>query len=182
VTASGDRSPAGGKTRRGRRAQALDLAVARRVRQRRLELGMTQREMAELVVVTYQQVHNYEIGINRISAGLLHRIGQALGVEVGHFFADVDAEGHGLVEPAGATGQRRRLLELLRHVAAINDRRHRDAVCRLARDLARLGTNAPADPQVEQQQPPSKAQSAPIVELIAPHPSPATARGRRLIR
>jgi transcriptional regulator with XRE-family HTH domain len=140
VTAGGDRSPAGGETRRDRPgARAVDLEVARRVRQRRLALGMTLQRLAELVGVTYQQVRKYETGINRVSAGLLHRIAQALGVEVGHFLAAMDAEGHGPAEPAGAPGQRRRLLELVRHVAGIGDRRHREALCRLARELAALG-------------------------------------------
>jgi transcriptional regulator with XRE-family HTH domain len=129
----------------------------RRVRQRRLELGMTQQQVAELVGVTYQQVRKYETGLDRASAGLLHRIARALGVEVRHFFADLGAEGHGLAEPAGAMGQRRRLLELVRHVAGIGDRRHREAICQLARELAALGADAPADPQVEQ--PPSIAGS-----------------------
>ena len=120
MTARGDRSPAGGETRRGRPgAQGVDLEVGRRSRQRRLELGMTQQEIAKLVGVTYQQVRKYETGLDRVSAGLLHRIARALGVEVRHFFADVDPEGHGLAEPAGAMGQRRRLLELVRHVAGI---------------------------------------------------------------
>jgi transcriptional regulator with XRE-family HTH domain len=131
--------PAPTTDRGRRRAQAVDLAVGRRVRRRRLELGMTLQQLAELVGVTQQQVHKYEAGIDRVSAGLLHRIAQALGVEVGHFFAAMDAEGHGLAEPAGAPGQRRRLLELVRHVAGIGDRRHREALCRLARELAALG-------------------------------------------
>jgi transcriptional regulator with XRE-family HTH domain len=143
VTASGDRSPAGGKTSRGRRrrAQAVDLAVARRVRRRRLELGMTLQQLAELAGVTQQQVHKYETGINRLSAGLLHRIAQALDVEVGHFFAAADPEGGAPTEPAAGRGQRRRLLQLLRHVAGIGDRRQREAVCQLARDLAALGAD-----------------------------------------
>ena len=38
-------------------AQAVDLEIARRVRRRRLELGLTQQQLAELVGVTYQQMH-----------------------------------------------------------------------------------------------------------------------------
>jgi transcriptional regulator with XRE-family HTH domain len=33
-------------------------------------LGLTQVELAELIGVTFQQMHKYENGINRISAGL----------------------------------------------------------------------------------------------------------------
>jgi transcriptional regulator with XRE-family HTH domain len=163
MTARGDRSPAGGETRRGRPgAQAVDLEVARRIRQRRLELGMTLKQVAELVGVTYRQVHKYETGIDRISAGLLHRTAQALGVKVGYFFADMDPEGRDQAGPAAARGQRRRIVELVRHVATISDRRHREALCRLARDLAALGAGDPgSDPQVERPQPPPEPQSGP---------------------
>ena len=55
-------------------------------------LGLTQQQMAELIGVTYQQAHKYETGINRISAGRLYQIAQALGVEISYFFEDVDPE------------------------------------------------------------------------------------------
>jgi transcriptional regulator with XRE-family HTH domain len=150
-----DPSPSPAATAGRRRADDIDRAVGRRIRHRRLELALTLQQLAELVGVTQQQVHKHETGISRISAGLLHRIAQALGVEVGHFFVDMDAEGHG---PAGATGQRRRLLELVRHVAGIGDPRLRQALGRLARDLAALGAENPEDAQVEQLPAQSEAQ------------------------
>ncbi len=133
-------------------AQAVDLAVARRVRRRRLELGLTQQRLAELVGVTYQQMHKYETGTSRISAGRLYQIAQALGADVGHFFADVDPEGllGGAEPPEGTRSQRRMLLELMRHAANIGDRGHQKALCQLARELAALGVGASDGPQVEQ--------------------------------
>jgi transcriptional regulator with XRE-family HTH domain len=149
IGAATDRSP--------RDAQAVDLEVGRRVRRRRLEMGLTQGELAELAGVTYQQLYKYETGSNRVSAGRLHRIAQALGVDVGHFFADDDPVGH---DWAGVNkGQRRMLLELVRHVAAIRDPRQREALCRLARGLAELG--AGANPPVERLLPPPEPQSGP---------------------
>ena len=57
----------------GGRSRALDVDryVSLRIRQRRIMLGLTQQQMAELIGVTYQQAHKYETGINRISAGRL---------------------------------------------------------------------------------------------------------------
>src|SRR6186713_3534592 len=69
------------------RAQDVDRHVGARLRERRIMLGLTQQELAELIGVTYQQAHKYEKGINRIAAGRLYAIAQALGVEVGYFFA-----------------------------------------------------------------------------------------------
>src|SRR5262245_19747445 len=75
------------KPRPGRaRAQDTDRHVGARMRERRIMLGVTQQQMAELIGVTYQQAHKYEKGINRVSAGRLYDIAQALGVEVGYFF------------------------------------------------------------------------------------------------
>jgi DNA-binding XRE family transcriptional regulator len=51
----------------GGRSRALDVDhyVSLRIRQRRIMLGLTQQQMAELIGVTYQQAHKYETGINR---------------------------------------------------------------------------------------------------------------------
>jgi hypothetical protein len=63
-------------------------------------------------------------------------------VEVGDFFADVDPMGHDWAE--ADKGRRRMLLELVRHVAAIRDPRQRQALCRLAWELAALGAAKPS--------------------------------------
>jgi transcriptional regulator with XRE-family HTH domain len=93
------------------RAQDTDRHVGARMRERRIMLGLTQHQMAELIGVTYQQAHKYEKGINRVAAGRLYHIAQALGVEVGYFF-----EGLGRDNAFKATPQQRLLLELGRNV------------------------------------------------------------------
>jgi transcriptional regulator with XRE-family HTH domain len=62
------------------RAQDADRHVGARMRERRIMLGLTQQEMAELIGVTYQQAHKYEKGINRVAAGRLYNIAQGLGL------------------------------------------------------------------------------------------------------
>ena len=128
---------------RGRpRAGALDALVGKRARERRRALGLTMQEVAAALGVPYQQLHKYETGANRLSAGRLYQLAGALGVEVGHFFG-----GDG--EVAAPTGQRRMLLDLVRNFARIPDRQQREAVARLARTLAGLegdGDGGPAAP------------------------------------
>jgi DNA-binding XRE family transcriptional regulator len=53
------------------RTQDVDRHVGARVRERRIMLGLTQQQLADLIGVTYQQAHKYERGINRVSAGRL---------------------------------------------------------------------------------------------------------------
>lgn len=122
----------------GGRSRALDVDhyVSLRIRQRRIMLGLTQQQMAELIGVTYQQAHKYETGINRISAGRLYQIAQALGVEIGYFFEDVDPERPARPRSGEMMPQQRMLLELARNFAAITSRKHQEALCNLARVLA----------------------------------------------
>jgi transcriptional regulator with XRE-family HTH domain len=63
----------------------VDSYVGSRIRERRVMLGLSQQQMANLIGVTYQQAHKYERGINRISAGRLFEIARVLRVPVGYF-------------------------------------------------------------------------------------------------
>ena len=118
------------------RAQDIDRYVGARMRERRIMLGLTQQQMAELIGVTYQQAHKYETGINRISAGRLYQIAQALGVEISYFFEEIDPEKRTRPKPSEMMPQQRMLLELARNFAGIGNRKHQDALCNLARVLA----------------------------------------------
>ncbi|MBL8542256.1 MAG: helix-turn-helix transcriptional regulator [Hyphomonadaceae bacterium] len=69
-----------------RSAGAVDREIGARVRARRLEIGMSQERLAELLGVTFQQVQKYEKGINRIAASRLYDIAGALEVPVVHFY------------------------------------------------------------------------------------------------
>src|SRR3954467_15120987 len=121
VTAA--RLKAGDEPRRSR-PQDVDRHLGVRMRERRIMLGLTQQQMAELIGVTYQQAHKYEKGINRVAAGRLFTIAQALGVEVSYFFQGMDAE-----KTFRPTPQQRLLLELTRNFISMPNRRHQEAIC-----------------------------------------------------
>jgi transcriptional regulator with XRE-family HTH domain len=114
------------------RAQDTDRYVGARMRERRIMLGLTQQQMAELIGVTYQQAHKYEKGVNRIAAGRLFTIAQALGVEIGYFYEGMSET----PETVAVTPQQRLLLELARSFMALPSRKHQEAICNLARVLA----------------------------------------------
>jgi transcriptional regulator with XRE-family HTH domain len=73
---------------RARRADNRDAEVGRRVRSRRLECRLSQTELADRIGVTFQQVQKYEKGVNRIGAGRLQRISEALEVPISFFFGN----------------------------------------------------------------------------------------------
>src|SRR5687768_13259750 len=113
------------------RPQDIDRYVGARIRERRIMLGLTQQQMAELIGVTYQQAHKYEKGLNRVAAGRLYSIARALGVDVSYFYEGVQTGGSFVPSPS-----QRMLLDLARSFLNIPDQSRREAVAALARRLA----------------------------------------------
>jgi len=125
----GSRSGKGGRVTN--RASDTDRYVGVRIRERRVMLGLSQQQMANLIGVTYQQAHKYERGINRISAGRLYEIAQVLRVPVGFFF-----EGLGDSDSGQLPARQRMCLEVARNFTQIDNERHQEALSQLARVLA----------------------------------------------
>jgi transcriptional regulator with XRE-family HTH domain len=114
------------------RASAIDRHVGARIRERRIMLGLSQQQMADMIGVTYQQAHKYERGINRISAGRLYEITRVLNVPITYFFEGLD-----ITEDDESLNPRQRMcLELARNFASISNQRHQEALSQLARALA----------------------------------------------
>lgn len=114
------------------RATITDRYVGNRIRERRVMLGLSQQQMAELIGVTYQQAHKYERGINRISAGRLFEIAQVLGVPVDYFFDGLGDSG----KEKELQERQRMCLEIARNFSQIDNKRHQEALSQLARALA----------------------------------------------
>jgi transcriptional regulator with XRE-family HTH domain len=111
------------------RSQDVDRHVG--ARERRIMLGFTQQQLADLIGVTYQQAHKYERGINRVSAGRLYEIAHVLSVPVNYFFEGLDGDAARPVSP-----RERMCLELARNFAQIPNERYQEALSQLARVLA----------------------------------------------
>ena len=118
------------KPRRGRSTAAIDDHVGARIRERRIMLGLTQQQLAEMIGVTYQQAHKYERGINRVSAGRLYEIARVLNAPITFFYDGVGEEA-----PRPAPHQRM-LLEIARNFGEIHNEKHQEAFSQLARALA----------------------------------------------
>lgn len=68
------------------KANEIDAYVGKRLRLRRMMLGLSQEKIADAVGLTFQQVQKYERGSNRIGAGRLYEFSQALQVPIQYFF------------------------------------------------------------------------------------------------
>lgn len=123
--------PARDRNEPANRASDIDKHVGTRIRERRIMMGLSQQQMADMIGVTYQQAHKYERGINRISAGRLYEITQVLGVPVSYFFDGLEDSEEHAVPP-----RQRMCLELARNFSSIDNERHQEALSQMARALA----------------------------------------------
>ncbi len=71
-----------------RSSTPADREIGRRVKVRRLDLGISQTTVAEALGLTFQQVQKYEKGTNRISAARLKRLAEILDVSISYFYDD----------------------------------------------------------------------------------------------
>lgn len=66
---------------------AIDEHIGHRMQLRRVMLGMSQKDLAKICGVTFQQIQKYEAADNRISASRLFELSAALQTPVSFFFS-----------------------------------------------------------------------------------------------
>ncbi|WP_375692910.1 helix-turn-helix domain-containing protein [Bartonella sp. AP213QHHD] len=67
----------------------IDILIGKRIRHRRIAMGLSQKELGSYLGVSFQQIQKYEKGFNRVSAGCLLKIAQKLEVPISFFYADI---------------------------------------------------------------------------------------------
>jgi transcriptional regulator with XRE-family HTH domain len=109
-----------------------DEEIGRRIRTRRLTVGMSQSALGEKLGITFQQVQKYEKGVNRIGSGRLEELAQILGVPVGFFFDDKADD----VRPIYDLANTAQTMRLLQAFSAIKAPETRQALVNLAVQIA----------------------------------------------
>lgn len=72
------------------RADSIDKLVSKRLKMRRMMLGLSQNDLGKAVDVSIQQVQKYEKATNRISSGKLFAFAKFLKVPINYFYDKVD--------------------------------------------------------------------------------------------
>jgi transcriptional regulator with XRE-family HTH domain len=116
-----------------RRAAVADLHVGRRLRERRVQRGLSLAALAEALGVSTQQLRKYEAGVNGVPAARLPDLGLLLGVPPAWFFEELD-DTAGAYRPLLPT-RPRMLLDLVRATDELPDS-GLVALCEAARALA----------------------------------------------
>ena len=66
----------------------FNVHLGKKLRIRRLSLGLTQTKVAQAINVTFQQIQKYEKGTNGVSSNRLMQLSQFLKVPIIYFFED----------------------------------------------------------------------------------------------
>ncbi|MCJ9668995.1 MULTISPECIES: helix-turn-helix domain-containing protein [unclassified Neorhizobium] len=80
-------------------AVAIDEAIGRKIRARRMDLGLSQSMLGGTVGLSFQQIQKYESGANRVSSSTLFQMACRLGIPLTYFFSELPdplSEGMGL--------------------------------------------------------------------------------------
>jgi len=75
-----------------KRDNSMDIQIGQRIRRARIDASVTQHELGQILGRSSQQVHKYEQGSNRVSAGTLYTIAQVLDRSVDWFFSDAKTD------------------------------------------------------------------------------------------
>lgn len=150
VVGSGDtsrrpvRNPTAMLHTRKRRPSERDNDVGRRVKARRLEMRLSQSQLGEKIGVTFQQVQKYEKGTNRIGAGRLALLSEALKVPVTFFFSNdtigalpKETKIANQVSNVFALAQSGAAVRLMTAFSKIDSRKKRLLIVEMAEEMAR---------------------------------------------
>src|ERR1700676_2637897 len=107
---------------RGEPCSSPDKVIGMRIRERRMMLGLTQRQFAELLGVSNQQFHKYEHGINSLSAGRLYELACQSNTPVEYFFEGLERD------ELKVPPRQHRLLDVMRSLGEMQHEKQLEAI------------------------------------------------------
>ena len=111
-----------GHSTRHSRATDVDRQLGNWLRSRRIDRGLTQAQLAEMMGVTYQQLNKYERGINRLSAGRLLQVTAMLGIDLTDLAAAIETGATATVPGPKMTSTARQVHERVARLSTAQQR------------------------------------------------------------
>ena len=129
------------------RADNIDKLVSRRLKMRRMILGLSQNDLGKAVDVSIQQVQKYEKATNRISSGKLFAFAKFLKVPISYFYdqneSSSSAIGNALAEDQEAFGKseielvsEKEIMSLIRAFGEISNPQSRKKIIELVKTMS----------------------------------------------
>jgi len=117
-------------------ARPVDVLVGHNIRLWRLQRGLSQAELGRRIGLTFQQIQKYEKGANRVGAGRLTQLADALEVSISSLFdgRPAAARGSETLSPAALLSQPHSL-RLAQAFDRIADKKQRGALLQLVESV-----------------------------------------------
>lgn len=122
--------------RRNEFSDKVDKIIGMKMHELRISTGVSRQQLSSKIGVTDQQIQKYEKGANRIAAGRLAAIAQALNKPVAFFFEDIYEDVEKENYDTLPSQHRRMCIEVSRNFLRIKDPGHQTAVNLLVRTLS----------------------------------------------
>jgi len=113
--------------------EEVDKFIGGKIYNLRLAKGLSRQQLAEVIGVTHQQLQKYEKGLNRISAGRLVLIAQALGQTAEFFYEGLERNKSEEI----LTQHQRMCIEVSRNFMKLANSEHQNAVNTLVKSLVK---------------------------------------------
>lgn len=120
----------------------IDKEIGNRLKNRRLTLGISQMELADVLGITFQQVQKYEKGKNRINSSRLFHISDVLDIPISYFFTDIEnitdkkRKRQQLPPPSNASYNRADIQLLIEYYDKIDNKEIKEGLLTLAKSMA----------------------------------------------
>ena len=115
----------------------IDKYVGERLRSQRIQHGLSQQALGEMVGITFQQIQKYEKAANRIAASRLYQFAAILQCPLSGFFPDgEDIDGIAANPSKRTSFHHRQSRQVIEHFNDISDPEHRKLVIALLKSIA----------------------------------------------
>ena len=104
------------------------MQLGKKIKQLRLDRGLTQTKLGKRIGVSYRQIQRYENGSNHILASRLYDLAKALSIDIADFFNDVHDNSHESYDEE--------ILKLVKGYNEIKSKRLRSAVYILVKSFS----------------------------------------------
>ena len=120
------------------RTNHIDTYIGKKLKNRRLMLGLSQQDLGDAVDVSVQQIQKYEKATNRISSSKLYSFAKFLDTPITDFFEGIEENeaSPGRLNEIANNIAERELLTLIRSFNKIGDANIRKKIVDLARSIA----------------------------------------------
>lgn len=124
------------KTTKTQKITQLDVVIADRIKQRRIILGLKQKELADFLNVSIQQCQKYEAGENRLSGSKLFNLTKIFKVPVSYFFDGLEREPEKDIETKEADNiMEKDVMNLVTHFRLIPEMKLRRGLINFVKEL-----------------------------------------------